>query len=190
MLQIIPALLVAITVVIQCLAVQMSRYRLSRMNARPPHHGLALMSGMLAAAAIILRLYQNDSAVGVLFMTIMTGCMTLMTLTDAASCRLQGDWLTGLCSAGFWFLLLLLFRQYTSYRRKTETIGLGDVFLIAGIAIWSPLGDIPWIVATAAGGALLYLWCNRQRRITRELPFGPFLCASQYAFTFYPGGLW
>ncbi|EFX7602882.1 TPA: prepilin peptidase, partial [Escherichia coli] len=25
---------------------------------------------------------------------------------------------------------------------------------------------------------------------TRELPFGPFLCASQYAFTFYPGGLW
>ncbi|EGZ1952354.1 pilus assembly protein PilU, partial [Escherichia coli] len=33
MLQIIPALLVAITVVIQCLAVQMSRYRLSRMNA-------------------------------------------------------------------------------------------------------------------------------------------------------------
>ncbi|EPY0093737.1 prepilin peptidase, partial [Shigella sonnei] len=88
MLQIIPALLVAITVVIQCLAVQMSRYRLSRMNARPPHHGLALMSGMLAAAAIILRLYQNDSAVGVLFMTIMTGCMTLMTLTDAASCRL------------------------------------------------------------------------------------------------------
>ncbi|ENX6592596.1 prepilin peptidase, partial [Shigella flexneri] len=23
-----------------------------------------------------------------------------------------------------------------------------------------------------------------------ELPFGPFLCASQYAFTFYPGGLW
>ncbi|HDK0210613.1 TPA: prepilin peptidase [Escherichia coli] len=131
-----------------------------------------------------------------------------MTLTDAASCRLprpftimylisgsafrlwQGDWLTGLCSAGFWFLLLLLFRQYTSYRRKTETIGLGDVFLIAGIAIWSPPGDIPWIVATAAGGALLYLWCNRQRRITRELPFGPFLCASQYAFTFYPGGLW
>ena len=208
MLQIIPALLVAITVVIQCLAVQMSRYRLSRMNARPPHHGLALMSGMLADAAIILRLYQNDSAVGVLFMTIMTGCMTLMTLTDAASCRLprpftimylisgsafrlwQGDWLTGLCSAGFWFLLLLLFRQYTSYRRKTETIGLGDVFLIAGIAIWSPPGDIPWIVATAAGGALLYLWCNRQRRITRELPFGPFLCASQYAFTFYPGGLW
>lgn len=111
-----------------------------------PHHGLALMSGMLAVAAIILRLYQNDSAVGVLFMTIMTGCMTLMTLTDAASCRLprpftimylisgsafrlwQGDWLTGLCSAGFWFLLLLLFRQYTSYRRKTETIGLGDVF--------------------------------------------------------------
>ena len=71
MLQIIPALLVAITVVIQCLAVQMSRYRLSRMNARPPHHGLALMSGMLAAAAIILRLYQNDSAVGVLFMTMM-----------------------------------------------------------------------------------------------------------------------
>ena len=60
MLQMIPALLVAITVVIQCLAVQMSRYRLSRMNARPPHHGLALMSGMLAAAAIILRLYQND----------------------------------------------------------------------------------------------------------------------------------
>ncbi len=131
MLQMIPALLVAITVVIQCLAVQMSRYRLSRMNASPPHHGLALMSGMLAAAAIILRLYQNDSAVGVLFMTIMTGCMTLMTLTDAASCRLprpftimylisgsafrlwQGDWLTGLCSAGFWFLLLLLFRQYT-----------------------------------------------------------------------------
>ncbi|MGK8851000.1 pilus assembly protein PilU [Escherichia coli] len=35
MLQIIPALLVAITVVIQCLAVQMSLYRLSRMNARP-----------------------------------------------------------------------------------------------------------------------------------------------------------
>ena len=73
MLQMIPALLVAITVVIQCLAVQMSRYRLSRMNASPPHHGLALMSGMLAAAAIILRLYQNDSAVGVLFIVMVSG---------------------------------------------------------------------------------------------------------------------
>ncbi len=85
MLQMIPALLVAITVVIQCLAVQMSRYRLSRMNASPPHHGLALMSGMLAAAAIILRLYQNDSAVGVLFMTI-PGLVRALLCSGAALC--------------------------------------------------------------------------------------------------------
>lgn len=204
MLQMIPALLVAITVVIQCLAVQMSRYRLSRMNASPPHHGLALMSGMLAAAAIILRLYQNDSAVGVLFMTIMTGCMTLMTLTDAASCRLprpftimylisgsafrlwQGDWLTGLCSAGFWFLLLLLFRQYTSYRRKTETIGLGDVFLIAGIAIWSPPGDIPGLSQRQQAEPYFICGVTDNDALPENFPLGRFSARHSTHLLFIP----
>ncbi|XJB52384.1 prepilin peptidase (plasmid) [Escherichia coli] len=77
--------------------------------------------------------------------------MTLMTLTDAASCRLprpftltflmlgvafrlwQGDAAIALACALFWFLLLSLLRRYTSYRKGVETLGLGDVFLIAGV---------------------------------------------------------
>ncbi|MCP8728668.1 hypothetical protein [Escherichia coli] len=67
----------------------------------------------------------------------------------------QGDAAIALACALFWFLLLSLLRRYTSYRKGVETLGLGDVFLIAGVAMWSSANSTPWIIGIAATGTMV-----------------------------------
>ncbi|WP_336732274.1 prepilin peptidase [Pantoea ananatis] len=107
-------------------------------------------------------------------------------------------WLGGLCSAAFtWstqslssaamasicaFLISALVRYLANLRQNEERIGLGDVYLMAGLCAW-----LPWRIAChAAGGGLLLccLWSLMTRQSSRPLApalFG-FMCGVSLIF--------
>ncbi|MFS3776261.1 prepilin peptidase, partial [Escherichia coli] len=143
-------------------------------------------------------------ATGLLFLSILTGLLTVMTLTDIAVCRLPRiftlslivlgaafryslEELTySLLNASLWFGMTYLLRQFFITAKGTEALGLGDVFLIAGIAMWTQPQHTPLLITAAASGAFLFILLFCRHRHQQALPFAPFLCASLYALTLLP----
>ncbi|WP_251991963.1 prepilin peptidase, partial [Escherichia coli] len=129
---------------------------------------------------------------------------TVMTLTDIAVCRLpriftlsliilgaafrysQDSLAHALLNASLWFGMIYLLRRIFLAAKGTEALGLGDVFLIAGIAMWTQPQHTPLIITAAASGAFLFIliFCRRRRQLA--LPFAPFLCGSLYVLTLFP----
>ncbi|HIB8270970.1 TPA: prepilin peptidase, partial [Escherichia coli] len=74
-----------------------------------------------------------------------------------------------LLNASLWFSMTYLLRQFFITAKGTEALGLGDVFLIAGIAMWTQPQHTPLIIAGAASGAFLFIliFCRR-RRLSRH----------------------
>lgn len=76
----------------------------------------------------------------------------------------------------FWFTVPLLIRHLFYRYKRCEGLGLGDVFLLSGIAVWMPVW-IAGIVMLASCAAYGYgKWQGQQC-----LPLGSFLCVSVYA---------
>ena len=128
----------------------------------------------------------------------------VMTLTDIAVCRLpriftlsliilgaafrysQDSLAHALLNASLWFGMIYLLRRIFLAVKGTEALGLGDVFLIAGIAMWTQPQHTPLIITAAASGAFLFILIFCRRRRQQALPFAPFLCASLYVLTLFP----
>lgn len=159
---------------------------------------------LLAIVSVSLNGAYGVEATGLLFLSILTGLLTVMTLTDIAVCRLpriftlsliilgaafrySQDSLThALLNASLWFGMIYLLRRIFLAAKGTEALGLGDVFLIAGIAMWTQPQHTPLIITAAASGAFLFILIFCRRRRQQALPFAPFLCASLYALTLFP----
>ncbi|HGU5331519.1 TPA: prepilin peptidase, partial [Escherichia coli O146] len=65
----------------------------------------------------------------------------------------------------------------------------GDVFLIAGVAMWSSVNSTPWIIGIAAASTMICMSLFPRSNTGAAIPFGPFICASLYIFTFFPGAI-
>ncbi|EOL0912084.1 prepilin peptidase, partial [Escherichia coli] len=159
---------------------------------------------LLAIVSVSLNGAYGVEATGLLFLSVLTGLLTVMTLTDIAVCRLpriftlslivlgaafrysQEELTYSLLNASLWFSMTYLLRQFFITAKGTEALGLGDVFLIAGIAMWTQPQHTPLIIAGAASGAFLFILIFCRRRRQQALPFAPFLCASLYALTLFP----
>ncbi|EFE8186589.1 prepilin peptidase, partial [Escherichia coli] len=99
--------------------------------------------------SICLNGAYGVDATGLLFLSILTGLLTVMTLTDIAVCRLpriftlsliilgaafrysQDSLAHALLNASLWFGMIYLLRRIFLAVKGTEALGLGDVFLIA-----------------------------------------------------------
>lgn len=87
-------------------------------------------------------------------------------------------------SAVLW-LALWLFRALSMLRHKRETFGLGDVYLISGLAMWLSWLTTLYVMIVAASIALIVLWIKKNQFSadldhsdeSRVVPFAPFLCA-------------
>ncbi|EMA9084767.1 prepilin peptidase [Escherichia coli] len=177
---------------------------LSEVHNTRPHNAAVCICCLLAVLSICLNGAYGVDATGLLFLSILTGLLTVMTLTDIAVCRLpriftlsliilgaafrysQDSLAHALLNASLWFGMIYLLRRIFLAAKGTEALGLGDVFLIAGIAMWTQPQHTPLIITAAASGAFLFIliFCRRRRQLA--LPFAPFLCASLYLLTLFP----
>ena len=92
---------------------------------------------------------------------------------------------------------LLLFRRCVNRRNHAEVFGLGDVYLIAGLAAWFSVIAVLEIAIVATGLAMLRLlvkkhrfparWRHQQKY--RGVPFAPFLCGVAALWALFPGAL-
>ncbi|EEU3530338.1 prepilin peptidase [Escherichia coli] len=177
---------------------------LSQVHNTRPHNAAVCICCLLAVLSICLNGAYGVDATGLLFLSILTGLLTVMTLTDIAVCRLpriftlsliilgaafrysQDSLAHALLNASLWFGMIYLLRRIFLAVKGTEALGLGDVFLIAGIAMWTQPQHTPLIITTAASGAFLFILIFCRRRRQQALPFAPFLCASLYVLTLFP----
>ncbi|HGV1128350.1 TPA: prepilin peptidase [Escherichia coli] len=197
-------IIIIILAVILYLAYSTAALYLSAVHDTRPPRPVVYMCCLLAIVSVSLNGAYGVDATGLLFLSILTGLLTVMTLTDIAVCRLPRiftlslivlgaafryslEELTySLLNASLWFGMTYLLRQFFITAKGTEALGLGDVFLIAGIAMWTQPQHTPLLITAAASGAFLFilLFCRRRRQ--QALPFAPFLCASLYALTLLP----
>ena len=128
---------------------------LSQVHNTRPHNAAVCICCLLAVLSICLNGAYGVDATGLLFLSILTGLLTVMTLTDIAVCRLpriftlsliilgaafrysQDSLAHALLNASLWFGMIYLLRRIFLAVKGTEALGLGDVFLIAGIAMWT-----------------------------------------------------
>ncbi|MCI3336397.1 prepilin peptidase, partial [Escherichia coli] len=133
---------------------------LSEVHNTRPHNAAVCICCLLAVLSICLNGAYGVDATGLLFLSILTGLLTVMTLTDIAVCRLpriftlsliilgaafrysQDSLAHALLNASLWFGMIYLFLA----AKGTEALGLGDVFLIAGIAMWTQPQHTPLII--------------------------------------------
>ncbi|ELW7107431.1 prepilin peptidase, partial [Escherichia coli] len=47
----------------------------------------------------------------------------------------------------------------------------------------------PWIIGIAATGTMVCMSLFPRSNTRAAIPFGPFICASLYIFTFFPGAI-
>ncbi|EEQ5447142.1 prepilin peptidase, partial [Escherichia coli] len=81
-------LVISATLTIQLLAIRVAGHYLMQVHTlRLPRH-LSLLCVVLALTATITHIIRGTDITGLCFLLLMAGCMTLMTLTDATSCRL------------------------------------------------------------------------------------------------------
>ncbi|EER5394261.1 A24 family peptidase [Escherichia coli] len=198
------AIIIIILAVILYLAYSTAAIYLSAVHDTRPPKPVVYMCCLLAIVSVSLNGAYGVEATGLLFLSILTGLLTVMTLTDIAVCRLpriltlsliilgaafrySQDSLThALLNASLWFGMIYLLRRIFLAAKGTEALGLGDVFLIAGIAMWTQPQHTPLIITAAASGAFLFILIFCRRRRQQALPFAPFLCASLYALTLFP----
>lgn len=79
---------------------------------------------------------------------------------------------------------MCLFRVYINRRAGGEVFGLGDVYLIVGLAVWFSVFAVLKLIIVATGVAILFLLIKRyrfraywhQQQEYCGVPFAPFLC--------------
>ena len=198
------AIIIIILAVILYLAYSTAAIYLSTVHDTRPPKPVVYMCCLLAIVSVSLNGAYGVDAAGLLFLSILTGLLTVMTLTDIAVCRLpriftlsliilgaafrynQDSLAHALLNASLWFGMIYLLRRIFLAVKGTEALGLGDVFLIAGIAMWTQAQHTPLIITAAASGAFLFILIFCRRRRQQALPFAPFLCASLYVLTLFP----
>lgn len=124
---------------------------------------------LIAAVAVDIRVRRLPDA--------LTGAAVLLCLALSALRSPQAI-LTGVLAALVTVALLLAVRAAGARRRGDPGLGLGDVKLMAGLALWLGL-ETPWMVvaASAVGLALMGLL----RPADRRLPFGPAIALAAWA---------
>ncbi len=92
---------------------------------------------------------------------------------------LRGDLIVGLIAAVASAALLFALKAWLEHRRGRAMLGLGDIKLIAALAIglgaWTP-----YMIAAAAIAGLVVIAARRMKGQDR-LPFGPFIAAAGFA---------
>ena len=180
---------------------------LSEVHNTSPYNTVVFICCFLSLLSVTLNGVYGVDATGLLFLSILMGLLTVMTVTDIAVCRLpriftlsliilgtairfsQDSLPHALLNATLWFFAIYLLRRAFQAVKGTEALGLGDVFLIAGIAMWTQPQHTPLIITIAATGAFLFILFFFRCKRKQELPFAPFLCASLYAFTLFPDSI-
>ncbi|MBA0942143.1 prepilin peptidase [Escherichia coli] len=180
---------------------------LSEVHNTSPYNTVVFICCFLSLLSVTLNGVYGVDATGLLFLSILMGLLTVMTVTDIAVCRLpriftlsliilgtafrfsQDSLPHALLNARIWFFAIYLLRRAFQAVKGTEALGLGDVFLIAGIAMWTQPQHTPLIITIAATGAFLFILFFFRCKRKQELPFAPFLCASLYAFTLFPDSI-
>ncbi|MBV4747963.1 prepilin peptidase [Escherichia coli] len=180
---------------------------LSEVHNTSPYNTVVFICCFLSLLSVTLNGVYGVDATGLLFLSILMGLLTVMTVTDIAVCRLpriftlsliilgtafrfsQDSLPNALLNATLWFFAIYLLRRAFQAVKGTEALGLGDVFLIAGIAMWTQPQHTPLIITIAATGAFLFILFFFRCKRKQELPFAPFLCASLYAFTLFPDSI-
>lgn len=197
-------IILIVLVAILYLAYSTATVYLSEVHNTSPYNTVVFICCFLSLLSVTLNGVYGVDATGLLFLSILMGLLTVMTVTDIAVCRLpriftlsliilgtafrfsQDSLPHALLNATLWFLAIYLLRRAFQAVKGTEALGLGDVFLIAGIAMWTQPQHTPLIITVAATGAFLFILFFFRRKRKQELPFAPFLCASLYAFTLFP----
>ena len=200
-------IIIIILAVILYLAYSTAALYLSAVHDTRPPRPVVYVCCLLAIVSVSLNGAYGVEATGLLFLSILTGLLTVMTVTDIAVCRLpriftlsliilgtafrfsQDSLPHALLNATLWFFAIYLLRRAFQAVKGTEALGLGDVFLIAGIAMWTQPQHTPLIITIAATGAFLFILFFFRCKRKQELPFAPFLCASLYAFTLFPDSI-
>lgn len=92
--------------------------------------------------------------------------------------------LSGMAGWSLFFILYHLSFQLSA----RPALGYADVRLTGVLATWVTLSDLPLFLLISSGGAILYLIiCSffLQKKINRQIPFGPFLCLSSWILLYY-----
>lgn len=97
-----------------------------------------------------------------------------------------GPWIEGLLAALLLGGLALLLRWLFGRLLRRESLGLGDVKLMAAAGLWlGPFGIAPFLLLSGLGGVALALaWRLATGR--RAFPFGPCLAVGLYAWLLLP----
>jgi len=126
--------------------------------------------GIAALGLVLLALAVTDHKCGRL-PNPLTLAVTMVGAMLAA--RAPDRLLAGLVAAFIASGCLLALRQFARTPNNEASIGLGDVKLVFGLALW--LGALtPWMVAAASGVGLAVASATKVRRIR----FGPYLCSA------------
>jgi leader peptidase (prepilin peptidase) / N-methyltransferase len=163
------------------------RCRHCRANIDPVHPAGELAGGLVGLfsiqaatpAEIFLR-----AGLGFLLLALAVIDLKTFRLPDALSAGvalacaglavLRGELLAGAIASAITTALLMAVR-YAKRADGQRGIGLGDIKLAAGLALW--LGAMTsWMVVAAAGLALIFV--GRQLRHGCKLPYGPWLAAA------------
>lgn len=134
----------------------------------PGRAGLLIALGLvlLAGALIDARTRRLPDA--------LTGAAAILCLALLLLGR-RTEWIVGLAAAAVMGIVLLALRSVFARRGGDAGLGLGDVKLLSGTALWLGLAA-PWALASAAVMGLCAVALLRPT--DRRIPFGPSIAAS------------
>lgn len=175
----------------RCLAGRVRRFLAKTTAPGQPSH--PAITGCIWLYGIMTTFFLLSSAPFFcrLSAVLMTSFMLQMALTDAISGYLPATFTRRFLAAGLLMSLaagtlpvrvaetlvagILLLITHALVNRKRERVGTGDLWLMAGLTVWTGLNDTFWSLLAGYGGFVLWhaTWHLRGHR---EGPLGPWLC--------------
>jgi len=130
-------------------------------------------AALIALGFLLLAIATVDFKCGRLPNTLtLVIAIVCASLASASEARLAA----GLIAAVVCVVTMMGVRHFLRSPEGDPGLGLGDVKLLAALALW--LGALtPWAIALASGGGLAVSALQRERRIR----FGPMICAAAWA---------
>ena len=130
----------------------------------------AILTGVLCLCLLTAGLIDLKT------MRLPNGLTAIVAACALAIAVVTNTWQSGLVAAALAFIILYALKWYLEGRHQTGMLGLGDVKLVAVLALWLGVRT-PAMLALAAIVALSFVVLQKRKG---AVPFGPFIAVASF----------